>query len=324
MITVIIPVYNCEKYLNTCIESIVNQTYKNLEIILVNDGSTDNTKDICNIWKKKDSRIKVYNIKNNGSAHARNIGILNSSGDYFYFIDSDDYIESDMLENLLFLMEKYNCQIVESGYDLVNDRGDMINSCSYDLYHLQEFTSYEAMQYHIKDEIFKQIIWNKLYKKDVIVKFKENKIIDDEFWTYLVLSKAEHLFYTKKIYYHYRQHDNSIMHVKYSLKNLDVLEARRLRYEFIKNNNYFNQIYKMAKQSYFFTNMYHAQKILRELSGKEKEIALKIVKNHFFHSKLSLFELLDLNKRNKFWVFMTHINFILTCKIRNFLKIGTD
>lgn len=271
MISVIIPVFNCEKYLNTCINSIVNQTYENLEIILINDGSTDNTKNICDIWKEKDSRIKVYNIKNNGSAYARNIGILNASGDYFYFIDSDDYIESNMLENLLFLMEKYGCQIVESGYDLVDDRGNIIKSCSYDLYHLHVFTSYEAMQYHIKDEIFKQIIWNKLYKKDVIIKFRENKVIDDEFWTYLVLSKAHHLLYTKKIYYHYRQHDNSIMHKKYSLKNLDVLEARKSRYEFIKNSDYYSQLYKLAKQSYFFTNMYHTQKILKELNSKEKK-----------------------------------------------------
>ena len=98
LVTIVIPVYNSEKYLDDCIESVVNQSYKNIEILLINDGSTDNSKKICEKWSIIDKRIKIYNKKNSGAAESRNVGIEHSKGDYITFIDSDDYIETDLIE----------------------------------------------------------------------------------------------------------------------------------------------------------------------------------------------------------------------------------
>ncbi|WP_278627387.1 glycosyltransferase [Thomasclavelia cocleata] len=112
LISVIIPVYNVEKYLHRCVDSVINQTYSNLEIILVDDGSTDTSSQICDDYQKKDKRVKVIHKKNNGAATSRNIGLFNAKGDYIAFVDSDDYIELDMYENMMRINEKYDCDIV--------------------------------------------------------------------------------------------------------------------------------------------------------------------------------------------------------------------
>lgn len=111
-ISVIIPVYNVEKYLFRCVDSIIGQTYHNIEIILVDDGSTDSSPKICDEYQKIDKRVKVIHKKNSGAASSRNIGLANAKGDYIAFIDSDDYIELDMYENMMKINEEYNCDIV--------------------------------------------------------------------------------------------------------------------------------------------------------------------------------------------------------------------
>ena len=111
LISVIVPIYNVEKYLERCLDSIIKQTYKNLDIILVDDGSIDNSTKICDEYVKKDSRIKVIHKENGGLSDARNVGIDNSDGKYICFIDSDDYIELDMIENLYDGIVKNNANI---------------------------------------------------------------------------------------------------------------------------------------------------------------------------------------------------------------------
>ena len=111
MVSVIIPIYNVEKYLSECIESVINQTYSDLEIILVNDGSTDNCRDICERYKRKDSRIKLVHKNNGGLSSARNAGIDVANGDYYTFIDSDDYIMSDMIEQLVYAIQSANADV---------------------------------------------------------------------------------------------------------------------------------------------------------------------------------------------------------------------
>ena len=134
LISVIIPVYNVNKYLNKCIGSIVNQTYKNLEIILVDDGSTDNSGEICDEWKQKDSRIKVIHKKNGGQASARNCGIDISKGKYIMFLDADDYIDQNYLLTLVSVAEKHMCDVVCSGQYKVKEDGEIIDSIIYKSY----------------------------------------------------------------------------------------------------------------------------------------------------------------------------------------------
>ena len=111
-ISVIIPVYNVEKYLYRCVDSVLGQTYYNIEVILIDDGSTDSSPEICDEYQKRDKRVKVIHKKNSGAASSRNIGLSSAKGDYIAFIDSDDYIELDMYENMMKINEEYNCDIV--------------------------------------------------------------------------------------------------------------------------------------------------------------------------------------------------------------------
>ena len=115
LISVIVPIYDIEKYLNKCIESIVNQSYENLEIILIDDGSTDESGKICDKWKEKDGRIKVIHKENGGLSDARNVGIENSTGEILYFIDGDDYIDFDIIDNLYFSLLENNTDISMGG-----------------------------------------------------------------------------------------------------------------------------------------------------------------------------------------------------------------
>ena len=121
LISVIIPIYNVEKYLNKCIDSIINQTYKNLEIILVDDGSPDNCPQICDEYAKKDNRIKVIHKKNGGVSSARNVGLINSTGNYIGFIDPDDYIEPIMYEKLLKVLKESNTLVSMCGFYKIKD-----------------------------------------------------------------------------------------------------------------------------------------------------------------------------------------------------------
>lgn len=123
-VTVIVPVYNVEKYLDRCVKSIVRQTYKDLEIILIDDGSPDRCPEMCDAWKLKDSRIKVIHKKNAGLGYARNTGIDNATGKYLCFVDSDDYIAPDTIEKAYYCAVQYNADIVSYGYYVVASDGD--------------------------------------------------------------------------------------------------------------------------------------------------------------------------------------------------------
>lgn len=166
LISVIVPIYNVEKYLNKCVESIVNQTYKDLEIILVDDGSPDNCPKMCDAWAEKDSRIKVIHKMNGGLSSARNAGIDIMHGQYVMFIDSDDYIELNAVEIMLSIIHKYSCDVcicnnshVDKDYNII-DINDNKNAVLKDETIMQEF---------FRKEIFDPICaWNKMYKSSVI------------------------------------------------------------------------------------------------------------------------------------------------------------
>ena len=128
LVSVVLPIYNVEEYLNRAIESIVSQTYENLEIILVDDGSPDNCPAICDDWAKKDSRIRVVHKPNDGLGMARNTGIEAATGDYIFFFDSDDYVELNLIERCVETVKETNAQIVVYGYDRLDENGKVIVS----------------------------------------------------------------------------------------------------------------------------------------------------------------------------------------------------
>lgn len=165
LISIIVPVYKVEQYLDRCLESIVNQTYKNLEIIIVDDGSPDNCPQMCDEWAKKDNRITVIHKENDGLANARNSGIEICTGDYVMFTDSDDYIELDMVEFLLDLAIENDADVARCGFFVNPQDGD-------------EYTEFSDFSKKLpnKDELIIDLTtsglsgtaWNKLYKRDII------------------------------------------------------------------------------------------------------------------------------------------------------------
>ena len=202
LISVIVPVYNVEEYLDRCVESIVNQTYQNLEIILVDDGSTDSSGKKCDKWANKDNRIVVIHKKNGGQSSARNQALKIAKGDLIGFVDSDDYIDSTMYEKLIDCLNNNNCDIVEcTKIDFDNQTPKCISIGSGNVL---VFNRKEAIEDFIKEKHFKCTVWNMLLKASIAknVMFDEGKTHEDILWPYRAYMLAERISYVDPDLYH--------------------------------------------------------------------------------------------------------------------------
>ena len=255
LISVIVPIYNVEKYLDRCIKSIINQSYTNLEIILVNDGSTDKCGEICDKWKEKDKRIKVIHKENGGLSDARNAGIEIAKGEYLSFIDSDDYVHKDFIK-VLFFNEciKYSRGILE------------------------------------KKESIYCVAWNKLYKKEIFkhIRYPKGKLHEDV----AVINKI--LYYSNKIaitdlrLYFYYNNPNSIMRSTFSIKRLDVLdviydsyifflEKNEIQYAYNSLNDYIDTALFLYKECQVLGK--DSKKIEKQLLKKYSKEYIKVLEN---------------------------------------------
>ena len=191
LISVIINVYNREKFIGKCIESVINQTYKNLEILIINDGSTDNTLKICESYK--DERIRIITTENLGLSLSRNVGIDNAKGEYLYFIDSDDFVENDVIEYLYNLCKKYNAKFSTCIPLTVFDYNFTVNNKNE---RIDVLTSYEMLKKVLILEDMSGTTWNKLLKKDLFSNIRfEDRIINDVVVTYKLVIEAEKIIY---------------------------------------------------------------------------------------------------------------------------------
>ena len=313
-ISVIVPVYKVEKYLDRCVQSIVDQTYTNLEIILVDDGSPDNCPAMCDAWAEKDARIKVVHKENGGSGTARNVGLDIAAGEYVAFVDSDDYISPDMYQHL-YSLTKNGADIAECGYRSATD--DKLDFGE----RIDEVTLYmpeEAMREHIRDTAFRQLVWNKLYSRNVIkdIRFVDGKKIDDEFWTYRVLGNAKKLMLSARACYAYRQQAESVMHTMKIQNRLQVLEAKELRHTYVKSQ--FPALLGESQKSLWFSCVYQGQLAVKYLSGCE----LSNTMDYLSDLVKKYGKGLSLSKKNKVWLCLARISFSFVCKIRNVLGIG--
>lgn len=234
LISVIIPVYNVEKYLSRCIDSIIQQTYSNIEIILVNDGSTDSSGRICDFYKEKDQRIKVIHKKNGGLSDARNKGIEIASGSYIVFIDSDDYVKDSYLMKMYTAISNSKADLVICNFEFVDERENAIRKRESPISDMK-LTGRE-IEYKIceKNGDYFVVAWNKMYKKSLWrnLRFPLGKINEDEFVICKILEKCNKVITLKEKLYFYVQRENSIMQKKYSIKRLDVLDAYLERIDF--------------------------------------------------------------------------------------------
>lgn len=319
LISVIVPIYNVEKYLGRCIESIVNQTYKNTEIILVDDGSPDNCPEMCDDWEKKDERIKVIHKENGGLSDARNAGLEIASGDYISFIDSDDYISTDFFSLMINAMIKEKSDIVEC--NVIKFGGNEVQINFNDKLSIKNYSTKEALKLSIQDKDFHQHVWNKLYKSELVLDlmFPVGKLNEDEYWTYKVIGRAKKLTKINKPMYYYYQRSSSIINSKYNVKRLDGVLAIKERLEFI--NKFFPELSDVACESYLETCFYHYQILSRNKDiDKERKHRDYLYKEYCDNYSLNSVSLKS--KKQQFWMksFKRFPNLI--CNMRNLLKIG--
>lgn len=224
-LSVIVPIYKVEEYLECCLESIINQTYKELEIILVNDGSPDRCIDICNRYKNLDNRIIIINKENGGLSSARNKGLDVATGKYIAFVDSDDYIKVDMYENLIRIVEKEKADIVQCGFQRVHEEGEVLNQWIPKLGILN--TKKEILNAYFEEGGIHSVVWNKLYKKDLFkdIRMVEGRNNEDTMVTPEILLRANKVINIDSVYYNYLQRDNTIMSSKFNEKKLDKIYA---------------------------------------------------------------------------------------------------
>ena len=208
-ISVVIPVYNVAAYLPACMDSVLTQSYHDLEIILIDDGSTDGSGAICDAYAAKDNRVHVIHQKNGGAANAKNAGLRAATGYYLAFLDSDDYLEDGAYEFMVTTLETYRADVIQCAYrDVFTDRQE-------DRFVLSVFSEYEVKEYLKRYMIDWTcgLLWDKLYKRELFngVFFEEGHIIDDEFFTYQGIMNAEKVVYAPHVVYNYRKRKSSVM-----------------------------------------------------------------------------------------------------------------
>ena len=331
LISVIVPVYNVEKYLSRCLDSIINQTYKNLEIILIDDGSPDNSGKICDEYAKQDSRIKVIHKENGGVSSARNVGLENATGDYITFVDSDDWIEVDMYECMLAQNQDVNYDIIKCShiFEYVNKKtnSDFIYKNSILIEKEQE--KEEFIELVLEGKVMPSL-WSMLIKRNKInelsLEFNESLIIGEDF-----IFTLELFFFVNSIYiynkhlYHYFIHEESAMNsATKNLKNArNLIELYKNMENLLVKYNSHDDEFKEKTARYIFYRIY-SRISSATVETKRKDIIVEFFENEVFRTivkkvskeRLSFWGKLFLrfakrNQKNKYYIF---------CYIYEFLK----
>lgn len=319
-ISIIIPVYNVEAYVDECIDSVIHQTYPNLEIIIVDDGSKDQSGRKCDEWAKRDERIRVVHQKNGGLSDARNTGMSVATGKYIGFVDADDVIFPDMYAKLYRILQEGHAQISccdckkAISFDLEKEQASEKIS-------VKQMNTIEAMKALILEEI-QVTVWNKLYSRAVVegVFFQKGRYHEDEFWMYQIIDRADKIVSTNLELYGYRQRENSIMTQAYSLKHLDLLDARVNRYNFLESK--YPELAMHAKCNLCFECIRAYQLSCLKLSKDEKEIGKKKAMGIAKQYPVRYRDYKNLPIGRRVWCFLSRLSFPTTCYIRNRFHFG--
>ena len=273
-ISIIVPVYNVEAYLERCVESILKQTYSNLEILLVNDGSTDKSGELCDQLALRDQRIRVIHKENGGLSDARNRGIDEASSDLIGFIDSDDYIDKDMYETLYRHLRESNSDLSMCGH--------------YDVFHqipekqvseikTWNLSSEEAIKMVMEAKVLSVTAVNKLYKKELFnhLKFEVGKIAEDAFIMIRLLDQCQKVVATNEKKYYYVHRENSITTQKFSLKFLNVIEAYEQNANIIREH--YPALADVATMRLNWAYFYVLDRLLIDSDFKDKLLEDKLI-----------------------------------------------
>lgn len=231
LISVIVPVYNVEKYLKRCVDSILVQTYKNLEILLVNDGCTDNCPAICNDYAARDSRIVVINKKNGGLSDARNAALDVAKGEYIAFVDSDDYLAADYIEYLYRLLEEHDADISMCAFKKVYE-GEALDVC---IEHVTCLLAEEALEHLLYQRKFTASAYCKLYKRSIFaeIRYPKGVYYEDLAIIHKVLDCCNKVVIGRQQKYYYYQRSNSIMNEKFNPKKMERMNIANSQKEYV-------------------------------------------------------------------------------------------
>lgn len=309
-VSIIVPIYKVEPYLRRCLDSIVNQTYTNLEIILVDDGSPDGCPAICDEYAAKDNRIVVIHKENGGLSDARNAGLDICKGEYVYFVDSDDWIENNAIETLCNILVTHNAEIVIGNYITTNETGAF--SSQEQTTHIDEFSLYALLKCHQPGHpLFTQVVaaWNKLIKRDIAQKwyFPKGAICEDHYTTYKYFFSASKIVLTNSHTYYYRTREGSIVS---NLAKNPIID------NYIQHDYLYQRISFFLKQSrndiaHLFVNQYTRNAIYLYAVESNNTNSKKITEReiHAFSNHIK-------NLKVKFAI--KHLNFC--CKLHHFLS----
>ena len=322
LISVIVPVYNVRAYLESCINSIINQTYKNLDIILVDDGSTDGSGEVCDKFLEIDKRIRVFHKNNGGLSDARNYGLKEAQGELIGFVDSDDMLDKRMYEVLYYNMKKFDADISICSYKLVWSQELEPNIANEDT-EGEVFSSEEALNALLSIKKFQSHACDKLYKKNLFndIKYPKGLIYEDIATTYKLIDRSNKIVYCKYKGYFYLQRKESIFHSKFSIKHMDMIKAYNDMIKYFRI--YYPNIVNRAISMYVNANII----LLKEMyiskykdKNIEKELIRNIKKNLHLYIKSN-------NIKLKYKIFGINsvyfrINFkIICCLLRNLRKV---
>ena len=309
LISVVVPVYKVEKYLKRCIESIIKQTYKNIEIILVDDGSPDNCGKICDEYASKDKRIKVIHKKNGGLSSARNEGLKIANGEYISFIDSDDYISNVFIEKLYSICKEQKCEIALCEYERVYDKieHNCIEENKNENSIIEIYNNKEILKkIYSKDYLITIVAWNKLYNKKLFknIVFPEGRLHEDEATTYKILYNTKKVAILREKLYYYFYDINSIMNKKYNLKRLDILYALKDRADFFESIKEI-ELYELTMKKYTeaLINCY----ILCKRNIDDSKYIQDILLNNFKKNIMNLIKYKNVKIKSKLKIIFAYI-----------------
>ena len=305
LVSIIVPAYNVEKYIKRCINSIINQTYKNIEIILVDDGSTDETGKICDFFGKKDERIKVIHKKNGGLSDARNYGIDIATGNYILLIDSDDYVDLEIVEFLYNNLKENNADISTCLHKKFKESNNE-NSKDYKKNNNTILKTEDALEnlFYLKNLTVSA--WGKLYKKELFknIRYPKGKLYEDLPTTYRLFSKSNTISINTKRMYYYLIREGSIMNSKFNKKRMDSLYFTKEQTEFVKKefpnilnaaiNQEFMEAVGIAKEIPFNKEYSKERKELNGVFKKYRNNVIKDKKTSIKNKTYAVFSLLNI------------------------------
>lgn len=314
LISIIVPVYNVEDYLCKCIESLINQTLKDIEIILVNDGSTDTSPQICDRYAKKDKRIKVIHKENGGLSDARNTGISVANGKFIAFLDSDDWVNLEMYEKLYSYACVNDADIVQCDFMKVYNEENF--SCNNIDTKTELHTGIQALNHlHGNRHGKTVVVWNKIYKKELFrdIRFPKGRIHEDEFIMYKILHKSNKIIDTNLPMVYYRQRNGSIMNSEFNIKRLDILDAWKERIDFFEDNKLVEL--KEITESRLCSKLKSMYSELSKSNIKNKDKILKCIKRYMITDYSKFIKNSYITNKGKVALTVCIVNGRLFCKI---------